>query len=161
MLANLFRVQVIDVREALLDELDRALVDLREIVRRVPEPVLPVEAEPADVVLDARDELLGLALGIRVVEAQKVRAAEVLRDAEVDADRHRVADVQVAVRLGRETRLHAAAVFTCRDFLRDDLADEVLAARRVVGVLDFHGRAFSPNDSDLSAALPPADTTTT
>src|SRR5881394_1395403 len=141
---------MVDVRAAFLDELDRAVVDPREVVRRVPELVSPIEAEPAHVALDALDELLRLALGIRVVEAQITRAAELLGDAEIDADRQRVPNVQVTVRLGREARLHAPAVLPRRDLLRDDLADEVLAARRVVRV--FHGRALSPNDHGLSVA---------
>ena len=152
MLADLLRRQMIDVREPFLDELDGVLVDLREVVGRVPQPVVPVEAEPAHVVLDALDELLGLALGVRVVEAQEAGAAEIVGDSEVDADRFRVADVQIAVRLGRKARLHAPAVLAGGDLVRDDLANEVGAASGLVRVLGFHGRAFSPNAHDLSVA---------
>src|SRR5262249_39917136 len=102
-----------------------------------------VEAEPAHVALDALDELLVLALRVRVVEAQETGAAEIQRHAEVGADRHRVADVQIAVGLGREARLHAAAVLTGGDLFRHALTDEVEAARAVVLVVGFHGRALS------------------
>ena len=62
---------------------------------------------------------------VRVVEAQVAGAAEVAGDAEVQADRLRVADVQVAVRLGRKPRGHAAAVLAAGVVGGDDLADEV------------------------------------
>ncbi len=60
-------------------------------------------------------------------------------------DGFRVADVQVAVRLGREARLHAPAVLTGRDLVRDDLTDEVAAALGVGVFVGFHGRALSFN----------------
>ena len=91
------------------DQLYGALVELLEVVRRVEEPVVPGEAEPADVGLDRLDVLDVLVDRVRVVEAQVAGAAEVLRDAEVEADRLGVADVQVAVGLGRETRGDTAA----------------------------------------------------
>ena len=112
-------------------------MDLPEVVRRVAQAVAPIETEPAHVALDALDELFGLALGVRVVEPQKAGAAELLRDAEIDADGLRVADVQIAVRLGREARLHAPAVLTGRDLVRDDLADEVAARRAFAVFLRF------------------------
>ncbi len=117
-----------------------------EIVRRVAQAVAPIEAEPMHVAFDALDELFGLALGVRIVEPQEAGAAELLGDAEIDADRLRVTDVQIAVRLGREARLHAPAVLTGRDLVRDDLTDEVAAARGLSGVFfGFHGRALSFN----------------
>ena len=47
--------------------------------------------------------------GIGVVEAQVAFAAEFGGEAEVQADGFGVADVQIAVRLRGETRVHAAA----------------------------------------------------
>ena len=49
---------------------------------------------------------------VGVVEAQVAEAAELRGDAEIQADRLGVADVQVAVRLGRKPRVHAAAVLS-------------------------------------------------
>src|SRR5581483_6600269 len=62
---------------------------------------------------------------VAVVEAQVALAAEVARDAEVEADRLRVADVRVAVGLRREPR-HHARVATARQIRAHDLADEVV-----------------------------------
>src|SRR5213080_2838825 len=84
----------------------------------------PVEAEPADVLLDRLDVLLLFLDRVGVVEAQVATPAELLSDPEVERDRLGVTDMEVSVRLGREA---------CHD-LRDpalvhvggdDLADEI------------------------------------
>ena len=92
------------------DELLGPLIELLEVIGRVIEVLAPVEAEPSDVALDLVDVLLRLLHRVRVVEAEIAVAAELLRDAEVDADRLGVADVQPAVRLGRKPRDDGAAV---------------------------------------------------
>src|SRR5262245_57670321 len=66
------------------------------------EVLAPVEAEPQHVLLDGVDVLLLFLGGIGVVKAQVAAAAELLRDAEVQADRLGVPDMQVSVRFGRE-----------------------------------------------------------
>jgi len=38
-----------------------------------------------------------------------------------------MADVEIAVRLGRKARLHPAAVLACLQVILDDIADEVPA----------------------------------
>jgi hypothetical protein len=60
--------------------------------------------------LDGVDVLLLFLLGVGVVEAQVAGAAVGLRQAEVQADALGVADVQVAVGLGREARADARRV---------------------------------------------------
>ena len=62
----------------------------------------PVEAEPAHVALDGVDIFLLFLGRIGVVETQMAATAEFLRDAEIQADRLGVADMQIAVRLGRK-----------------------------------------------------------
>ena len=104
MVADLVRRQVVHVRVAVPDQVDRPVVQLLEIVGRVVEVLAPVEAEPAHVRLDGVDVRLLFLLRVRVVEAEVTAAAELVGDAEVEADRLRVADVQVAVRLRREAR---------------------------------------------------------
>src|SRR5215203_5013574 len=73
-----------------------------EVVRRVVEMLAPVEAEPADVLLDGVDVLLLFLRRIGVVEAQVAAPAELLGDPEVERDRLGVTDMEVAVRLGRK-----------------------------------------------------------
>ncbi len=90
------------------------------------ELVAPVEAEPAHVLLDRLDVLDVLGLRVRVVEAQVADAALVLQgDPEVQAAGLGVADVQIAVRLGREPRDNAASVPVRSQVLGDLGADEI------------------------------------
>ena len=63
--------------------------------------------------------------------------------AEVEADRLRVTDVQVAVGLGREARDHAA-VTTGREVVADDLTDEV---ERSIGFGGGHARIPHPENA--------------
>ena len=113
---------VIDVGQTLADQLQGPFVKLVEVVRGV---VLlgPLEAEPLDVALDRIDILDILLDGVRVVEAQVAPSAVFPGQSEVDADTLGMADMQVAVRLGRETGLYA--LFALGDRLFDDLFEEV------------------------------------
>ncbi len=73
----------------------------------------PIETEPAHVALDGIDIFLLFLGRIGVVEPQMAAAAEFLGDAEVQADRLGVADMQIAVRLGRKAgdyRLDASGI---------------------------------------------------
>ena len=85
----------------------------------------PIEAEPAHVALDGVDVFLLLLGRVGVVEAQMTAAAKFLGDAEVEADRLGVADMQIAVRLGREAGDHRLAPPGC-EIGANDVADEIL-----------------------------------
>src|SRR5207247_995181 len=61
---------------------------------------------------------------IGVVEAEIAVPAVLLRDAKVEADRLRMADVQVAVRLRRKARDHRAMA-AGGEVVFDDLTDEI------------------------------------
>ena len=108
-----------------LDQLNRPVVELLEVVGGVEQPIFPIAAEPADVVDDRIDVLLLFLGGVGVVEPQVELAAVLLGEAEVQADALGVADVQIAVRLGRKPRVHAAAVLAGGAIGVDDLLDEV------------------------------------
>ena len=86
----------------------------------------PVEAHPADVGLDRLDVLLLLLGRVGVVEAQVATPVELLGDAEVEAHGLGVADVQVAVGLGRKAGDHLRLP-AGRQVGADDVADEVAA----------------------------------
>ena len=73
-----------------------------EVAAGLVEVVAPAPAQPLDHVLDGVDVLLLFLLGVGVVKAQMAGAAVVTRQAEVQADALGVADVQVAIGLGRE-----------------------------------------------------------
>ncbi len=125
-LADLVGGEVVDVRLADLDEVDGPLVELLEVVRCEVEVLAPVEAQPPDVRLDGVDVLLLFLHGVRVVEAQMTAAAELAGDTEVDADRLRMTDVEVAVRLRGEAG-DDGLVPALAKVGRDDVADEVAA----------------------------------
>ena len=72
--------------------------------------VTPLVAKPLDILFDGIDVLHVLLGGVGVVEAQVAHAAMLRGDAEVEADGLGVADVEVAVRLWGEARLHTSAV---------------------------------------------------
>src|ERR1051325_1046568 len=72
----------------------------------------PVEAEPVYVPLDGVDVFLLLLRGVGVIEAKVAAAAVFCRQAEIQADRLGVAEMQIAVRLrwkARDDALHQAA----------------------------------------------------
>ena len=125
-LADLVGAEVVHVGLAGRDEGDGPLVQLLEVVRGEVQVLAPVEPEPAHVRLDGVDVLLLFLHRVGVVEAQVAAAAELAGDAEVEADRLGVTDVEVAVGLRREAGddgLHAALA----EVGGDDLADEVAA----------------------------------
>ena len=102
----------------------RPLIELIEVVGRI-EETIPVEAEPLHVLHD-RVDVLGLFLRrIRIVEAQIGPATKLVCQSKVQADRFGMADVQISVRLGRETRLHPSAVFVGLEVFENDVAYEV------------------------------------
>jgi hypothetical protein len=107
--AHLFGALRIDVGMAMLDEVLGHRVELLEVVARVVEVAFavmvlpPGKAQPLHGVEDGIDVLLVFLDRVGVVEAHVAAAAVVLRQAEVQADRLGMANMQVAVGLGRET----------------------------------------------------------
>ena len=121
---NLVRGLVIHVRQALFDERDGPFVELTEIVGSVVRLRPPVEAEPANVLLHGVHVFLLFARGVGVVVAEIALATVGGGNAEVDADRLGVADVQVRVRLGREAG-DDAVVAAALEVGVDGFADKV------------------------------------
>jgi hypothetical protein len=124
---------------ALADQLLGREVEHREVVRGVAQ-VVPVVAEPAHVVLDGGDVFGVFLRRVGVVQAQVAHAAEFGGDAEVGPDRPGVAQVQVAVGLGREPGLDRPMA-ALGEVLADDRADEVLG-RGAQGGLGMAGRGM-------------------
>ncbi len=153
-LADLVGGKVIDVSFSRLDELQCPLVELAEVVGGVTQ-ALPVEAEPAHVLLFGIDVLLFLLRGIGVIEAQVGLAAELVGETEVETDGFGVANVEVAVVLGGKPGLDLGiAVLFGMQVPCDDVTEEIGCASVLtwcdgafwirVGhdyYLLFHGRA--------------------
>ena len=127
--ARLISRQFVDVCLALPNQLDGELIQLLEIIRRV-EHRVPRESEPGDVLLDRVDVLDIFFRRIGVVEPQIARAATFGSDAEIEADRFGVPDVEIPVRLRRKSGGKAAVVLPGRKVLVDDRADEIDRSRR-------------------------------
>jgi len=122
--ANLVGAQAVDIGPVARDQRHRKRIELLEVVGRVVQRI-PLEPEPGDVFLDGVD-VLDVFLGrIGVVEAQVAGAAALGGDAEIEADRLGVPDMQVAVRLRRKPGDQAAAVFSGHEVFVDDLTNEI------------------------------------
>ena len=112
----------------------------------------PVEAEPAHVGLDGVDVFLLFLGRIGIVEAQMAAAAEFLGDAEIQADRLGVADMQIAVRLRRKARDNLGVLLGVEIGL-NDVANEIapclgrrcLCRRHSAGILHVGFRSYVPN----------------
>ena len=122
--ADFIGAEAVDVRDTHFDQFDGRLVETIEIVGRMCQPVAPVEAQPAHVILDCLDVLGTLFARVRVVEPQEGAPARLGGNTEVQADRHDVPDMQVTVRLRRKTG-HDFLVLAGLEVLVDDLANEV------------------------------------
>ncbi len=118
----------IDVGAPLLHQQLAELVEPLEVVACV-KLLVPLEAEPADVVLERLDVLHVFAGRIRVVEAKIAAPAELVADAEVHADRFDVTDVRKPVRLGRKPCRDLASEAVGRDVFGDHVANEVATRR--------------------------------
>ncbi|OQA32217.1 MAG: hypothetical protein BWY57_02122 [Betaproteobacteria bacterium ADurb.Bin341] len=101
-----------------------------EAVGRAIKPVTPVKSEPADILLDVLGIFIGLLGRIRIVHTQMTPTAELLRHAEIDADRLGVSDVDIAVGLRRKTRHHVSACPPSRDILGNPLLEKMPAGIR-------------------------------
>ncbi len=118
---------VVDIGLAGFDEQFGPFIQPVEIVGGVIEVLAPIEAQPAHVALDGVDVFLLLLGRVGVVETQVAAPAELLGDAEIQADRLGVADVEIAVRLGREPGHHRGVLFGVEVRL-NDVADEIAPA---------------------------------
>src|SRR6185437_3224277 len=123
------------------DQMLGPFVQPLEIVGGVMQLRSPVEAEPAHVALDGVDVFLRLPGRIGVGVAQVGMAAELFGDAEVEADRLGVADMQVAVRLRRKPRDHGF-VPAGGEVRAHDIADEILPGFACCGFGERHDGHF-------------------
>ena len=122
--AHVLRRKIVHIGLAGADQVLGPLVQLLEIVGGEVEVFAPVEPQPPDIALDGFDELQLFLDRVGIVEPEVTASAEFLGDAEVETDGLGVADVEIAVGLGRKPRHHApvAALSQIRAY---DIADEI------------------------------------
>ena len=123
-LARLLGRQVADVGLARLDQVNGPCMQLVEIVGGIALFTGPLKAQPLHVALDRVDVFLVFLGRVGVVETQVAYAAEFLGQAEVQADRLGMANVQVAVGLGRKARDDAGMLARIQVGL-DDRAEKI------------------------------------
>ena len=138
-LAHLFGVQIVDIGLARLDQLHRPGMQLVEVIGGIEHPVAPIGAEPTGVGDDGVDVLLLFLLGIGVIEAQIGFAAELRRQSKVQADGLGVADVEIAIGLGRKAGVDASVVLVGLQIFEDDVANKI---RRPIGCAVQRGGCF-------------------
>jgi hypothetical protein len=126
LLRKLLFGEVADVRAPEADQLFAELVEALEVVRRVIHVLPPIEPEPAHVALNRLDVLHVFGRRVRVVHAQVTAPAEFARNAEIDANRLRVPDVEVAVRFRRKPRDDLPAVRAGGDVGAHHVPDEIV-----------------------------------
>src|SRR5262245_29411494 len=97
---HLLLTLIIDIGLASPDQVLGPSVELLEVIGSMIEVLAPIKAEPTHVTLNCIDIFLLLLGGVGVIEAQVAAAAKFLGDAEVEADRLGMADVQVTIGLG-------------------------------------------------------------
>ena len=122
--AHLLLGQVVHIGQAAADQIARVFKDLIVLLAGVVDGAV-FKAEPVDVVLDGLDKFFLFLGGVGIVKAQVADAAEFFRGGEVHGERLHMADMQIAVGLGRETGLDAAAVFALGQVRLDRFPDKV------------------------------------
>ena len=125
-------VLVVDVGEAVLDEHFGPASKLSEVVAGEKRFTIERVTEPRQIFDDAVNEARVFGLGVGVVEAQVADAGELTGQLKVGSDRLGVANVQVAVRLGRETGHDPAAEGALRGVFGREVVDEVGSHRACV-----------------------------
>ena len=123
--ADLLRREIVDVGKPLLDQSARILIELFKVVRRIVAAIAPRKTQPLDVLLDRVDVLRILLRRIRIVKAQVAKPRILLRRAEVQADRLRMTNVQIAVRFGRKARMYALGMLAALQIFVDDVINEI------------------------------------
>ena len=101
--AHLFGRQIVNIGPAVADQLFGPAVKLIEIVGRVFDIPVPANAEPGNIRLDRIDKFLIFFRRVGIVETQIAMPAEFRGYAEIEADRFRVSDMQIAIGLGWKT----------------------------------------------------------
>ena len=120
LLSNLLSSLLVDVSVSVLNHPYSEVPKLLEIVGSVVY-VTPFETEPRDVVENVLNVLVVLLCRIGVVEAQVAHSIVLFSHAEVHADSLSVSDVQITIRLWRETRLYASGVLALSEVLLNEL----------------------------------------
>ena len=101
---------------------------------------MPLKTQPLYVFFDGAHVFVGFFFRIGVVKTQIAQAIVNIGQAEIKANGFGVADVQIAVGLGRETG-DDAAVFAAVQIFVDDVADKMVIGKLVFVHHGFGGQS--------------------
>ena len=118
----------------------------------------PVEAQPLDVVFDRLNEFDVFFCRVSIVKTQIALTLVVLRNAEIQADRLRMADMQIAIRLRRETGVNGI-VFPGRQIFINNLTDKICWAGFSLTHCAIPLRNIDSTDNRLCSNKPRRETT--
>ena len=102
--------QIIDISLTQANQLFGVFIEFIEIVRRIEHAVVPVKTEPFDIAFNRFYIFRIFFRRIRVIKAEIRYSAIFLGNAEIQADRLGVADVEIAIRFRRETGMDPLAI---------------------------------------------------
>ena len=119
LLGDLLGCLFIDISLAGFDKTDSQIVELLEIIGGI-EYLAPLESQPSYIAFDGL-YVFGVLFGrVRIVETQVTYTIVFLRDTEVHTNSLHMTNMQVAVRLRRETGLNTSVIHSvCQIFLYD------------------------------------------
>ena len=123
----------------IFDQLDRPLVELGKVIRRIERTIVPVEPEPLHIFDDRFDVKVFFFSRVGIIEAQVTQTTKLAGKTKVEADGLGMSNVEEPVRLRWKSRLDASVPLTCFQVALDDFPDEVgrhcrSAGRRIVRV---------------------------
>ena len=100
---DFLRAQVADIGLPFFDQLDCSLIHLLKIIRRKVQVILPVGAQPADIFLDRLHKLCLFLCRICIVKSKMKLTVVFLRHSIAQQNSLGMSDMQITVRLRRET----------------------------------------------------------
>ncbi len=134
--ADFIGAQIIDIGLALFDQMDGIAIKSFKIVRGKAGLSIPFEAQPAHIFFDRVDIFLFFLDRIGVIKAQVTATTKFLGNAEIQADRFGMTDMQIAIGFRREAG----------DDLFDDAIGKIaadLVANKVMAVFFFACRCLN------------------
>ena len=124
--ADFIARQVIDISLAQANQFLGIFIELIEIIRSIEHAVIPIEAEPFDIALD-RFDIFRIFLGrIGIIKTEIRQSAIFLGNAEIQANRLGVAEVEIAIRFRRETGMDPLAICILFVVFIDNIFNKIL-----------------------------------
>ena len=126
LLGNHLCALLVNISAPILNQPDCKIPQLLEVITCIID-ICPLKTQPLDISFDALNIFSILFHWIGIVEAQVTSPSISLCNTEVDSNSFGMANVKVSIRLWRETRLNAVAIFTLSQVFLNHLLYKVEA----------------------------------